>query len=156
MADETGSGVAPIAPINKSTTIKIGPSWSFSDDPISTALSMISSAACAYHGYKRNGSFGWGLGWGLLGGMFPIITPTIAVAQGFGKPSRDEVKLAALGTNEFTEGLPEHLRAMLAAEREDAALQHHLYGHPHPLSSAWAPALTPSEQMALLDAERGE
>jgi hypothetical protein len=40
----------------------------------------------AYHGYKRNnGSVGWALGWGLLGGLFPIITPAIAFAQGIGK-----------------------------------------------------------------------
>jgi len=45
-----------------------------------------SMAACAYHGYKRNNSIGWAIGWALLGGMFPIITPVIAVAQGFGKP----------------------------------------------------------------------
>lgn len=41
----------------------------------------------AYHGYKRNrGSLEWGVGWGLLGGLFPVITPAIALAQGFAKP----------------------------------------------------------------------
>lgn len=44
-----------------------------------------SMAASAYHGYKRNNSIGWALWWGLMGAMFPIITPTIALAQGFGK-----------------------------------------------------------------------
>lgn len=48
-------------------------------------LSIASTAACAYHGYKRNDSVGWAVGWALLGGMFPVITPAIAVAQGFGK-----------------------------------------------------------------------
>jgi len=39
----------------------------------------------AYHGYKRNNSIGWGIGWGLLGGMFPLFTLPVAFAQGFGK-----------------------------------------------------------------------
>lgn len=41
-----------------------------------------------YHGYKRNDSVGWALGWGLMAGMFPIITIPIAIAQGFGKPKQ--------------------------------------------------------------------
>lgn len=54
-----------------------------------TALSLGSAAASTYHGYKRNrGSVGWAVVWGLLGGAFPIITPAVAVAQGFGKPAR--------------------------------------------------------------------
>lgn len=53
------------------------------------ALSLGSAAASTYHGYKRNrGSVPWALAWGFLGGMFPIVTPAIAVAQGFGKPAR--------------------------------------------------------------------
>lgn len=51
-------------------------------------LSTISMAASVYHGYRRNNSLRWALGWGLLGGLFPVITPTIALAQGFGKPKR--------------------------------------------------------------------
>ena len=51
------------------------------------SLVVISSGASAYHGYKRNrGSVGAAVGWGLLGGIFPIITPAVALAQGFGKP----------------------------------------------------------------------
>ena len=49
-------------------------------------LDTVSMAASAYHGYKRNNSIGWALWWGLMGAMFPVITPTIALAQGFGKP----------------------------------------------------------------------
>jgi len=57
----------------------------------STAFWQLASAASiglsAYHGYKRNnGSLGWGIGWGLLGAAFPIITPAIAFAEGFAKP----------------------------------------------------------------------
>ena len=49
-------------------------------------LAAASIGVSAYHGYKRNnGSIGWGIGWGLLGGMFPVITPSIAFAQGLGK-----------------------------------------------------------------------
>jgi hypothetical protein len=47
-----------------------------------------SFAACVYHGYKRNNSVGWAIGWGALAALFPIITPVIAVAQGFGKPKK--------------------------------------------------------------------
>ena len=49
-------------------------------------LSIASSTASVYHGYKRNESIGWALWWGLMGALFPIVTPTIAVAQGFAEP----------------------------------------------------------------------
>ena len=42
----------------------------------------------AYHGYKRNDSVGWAIGWGLLGGLLPIIVLPVAYAQGFGEPKR--------------------------------------------------------------------
>lgn len=48
--------------------------------------STASFAASVYHGYKRNDSIGWALWWGFMGALFPIVTPTIALAQGFGKP----------------------------------------------------------------------
>jgi hypothetical protein len=51
--------------------------------------SVASAAASGYHGIKRNnGSIGWGLWWFLMGGMFPIATPVIAIARkpGFAKP----------------------------------------------------------------------
>jgi len=51
-------------------------------------VSTVSMAASAYHGYVRNKSVPWALWWGLMGGLFPIITPVIAVAQGYGKPSK--------------------------------------------------------------------
>lgn len=50
-----------------------------------SAARLVSATACTYHGYRRNQSVGWALVWGLLGAAFPIITPTIAVAQGFGE-----------------------------------------------------------------------
>jgi hypothetical protein len=48
-------------------------------------LSTVSMAASVYHGYKRNNSVGWALWWGLMGALFPIITPVIAFAEGYGK-----------------------------------------------------------------------
>lgn len=52
-------------------------------------LSTASFAASVYHGYKRNDSLGWGIWWGFMGALFPVITPTIAVAQGFGRPKKN-------------------------------------------------------------------
>lgn len=47
--------------------------------------SLAGTGMGAYHGYKRNQSVGWAIGWGLLGGLFPIIVIPVAFAQGFGK-----------------------------------------------------------------------
>lgn len=44
-------------------------------------LGTLSMAASAYHGYVRNQSIGWALWWGFMGSLFPVITPTIALAQ---------------------------------------------------------------------------
>jgi hypothetical protein len=52
---------------------------------VTGALVLASAAASAYHGYKRNQSIGWGAWWFFMGSLFPIFTPVIAVAQGFGK-----------------------------------------------------------------------
>lgn len=56
--------------------------WVSSAYPV---LSAAGVAAGAYHGYKRNNSVGWAVGWALLGGMFPFITIPVSLAQGFGK-----------------------------------------------------------------------
>ena len=48
-------------------------------------LSTVGLVLGAYHGYKRNDSVGWAVGWALLGGMFPYITIPISLAQGFGE-----------------------------------------------------------------------
>ena len=58
--------------------------------------STASFAASVYHDYKRNDSVGWAIWWGLMGTLFPIITPTIAVAQGFAKPKRGGFGRASL------------------------------------------------------------
>jgi hypothetical protein len=51
-------------------------------------VSAASAFASAYHGYKRHESIGWAVAWGLLGGLFPVITPAVALAQGYGQPVR--------------------------------------------------------------------
>tara|TARA_Y100001937_G_C7056022_1_gene301443 strand:+ start:219 stop:734 length:516 start_codon:yes stop_codon:yes gene_type:complete len=56
---------------------------------ISTLGSWAGSISGAYHGYKRNGdSWGWGIGWFILGGMFWPLTIPISVAQGYGKKAK--------------------------------------------------------------------
>lgn len=57
-----------------------------------TTMSLLSVAGAgsgAYHGYKRHhDSIGWALIWALLGGIAPVITIPVSLAQGFGKPGR--------------------------------------------------------------------
>lgn len=48
-------------------------------------LSVASGVMSGFHGYRRNQSVGWGVAWFVLGTILPVITPTIAVAQGYGK-----------------------------------------------------------------------
>lgn len=53
-----------------------------------SGLSLISGSISAYHGFRRNrGSVPWAIGWGLLGGAFPVIVPVLAYLQGFAKPA---------------------------------------------------------------------
>jgi len=53
---------------------------------VTKVLHTAGLVAGVFHGYRRNRSVGWALGWGLLGAMFPYITIPVALAQGFGKP----------------------------------------------------------------------
>jgi hypothetical protein len=46
---------------------------------------MAGLAAGAYHGYKRNDSVGWAIGWAVLGSLFWPIALPIMFAQGFGE-----------------------------------------------------------------------
>jgi hypothetical protein len=55
---------------------------------VAIGLMTVGGLASAYHGYKRNNSFGWGIGWGLLGTIFPIPTTSFAMGQGYGKRGR--------------------------------------------------------------------
>lgn len=63
------------------TTDRVRGNW----PTIAGVLAVASAAASGYHGYKRNNSIGWALWWFLMGSIFPIVTPVIGIAQGFGK-----------------------------------------------------------------------
>lgn len=53
---------------------------------VAYGIAGIAGAALgAYHGYKRNDSVGWAIGWSLLGSLFPVIVIPVAYAQGIGK-----------------------------------------------------------------------
>lgn len=49
---------------------------------------VVVGTAAIYHGYKRNESVGWAIGWGILGSMFWPIAAPLMIAQGFGKPAK--------------------------------------------------------------------
>lgn len=46
---------------------------------------LAGAGAAAYHGWSRNRDWKWALVWGVLGGLSPLITNGIAIAQGYGK-----------------------------------------------------------------------
>jgi hypothetical protein len=51
-----------------------------------TVLTLGSAVASAYHGTRRNdGSVFWGVVWFALGAVFPVLTPAVGYAQGFGQ-----------------------------------------------------------------------
>lgn len=72
--------ITPVSEIEKlpTTAEKVGAAiWG--------VASVAGTALGAYHGYKRNNSVGWGIWWALMGGMFPVVTVPVALAQGLGK-----------------------------------------------------------------------
>jgi hypothetical protein len=84
--DLIARGVSP-------STISLALSWNEARDKISWpkvwgVLSIASAAAGAYHGYKRNQSIGWSVWWFFMGSLFPVFTPAVALAQGFGRPKK--------------------------------------------------------------------
>ena len=90
--DPNSMTMAPTNPSTAPTTTL--PDWAaagfFAQKPswfgtFYAVLATASAAVSGYHGYKRNNSVGWAIVWFGLGGLFPIITPTIAFAQGFSK-----------------------------------------------------------------------
>jgi hypothetical protein len=56
-------------------------------DGIWRTLQITGAALGAWHGYRRNGSVGWAVAWGLAGAAVPPITLPIAFAQGLGRPA---------------------------------------------------------------------
>lgn len=73
------SSPAPAAPTLAFPTVS--PAVRF----IAITLDLLSTAGLAFHGYRRNKSIGWAIGWAILGGAFPIIGWPVAIAQGFGQ-----------------------------------------------------------------------
>jgi hypothetical protein len=76
-------GVAPTAVSGALSWLEA--SEKFNPSMIWGILATVSMATSAFHGYRRNQSIGWALAWGVMGLLLPVITPTIAVAQGFGQ-----------------------------------------------------------------------
>ena len=58
----------------------------------SALFGSAAGVAGAYHGYKRNDSVGWAIGWGALGYLFWPIAVPVMIAQGFGRPAQKTVK----------------------------------------------------------------
>lgn len=53
-------------------------------------LDVASGLASGYHGYKRNhDSVAWGLVWAIFGMTLPVITPIVAVMEGYAEPLSD-------------------------------------------------------------------
>lgn len=79
---------AGITTVVKSSGALTDPLDPYYISPAAQLIILASTAVSAYHGFKRNHeSVPWGFGWGILGAMFPIITPVVAFAQGYAKPA---------------------------------------------------------------------
>jgi len=92
----SSSGVQTLPQVNPDGSVTV-PTTTIPAPAVDTAVSVVgwtffalwmtSGAVSAYHGYKRNhDSVGWGLGWGLMGLMFPILAPVTAIAEGYALP----------------------------------------------------------------------
>lgn len=80
-----------LAPVSPTLTMAIRPAGQ-ADAPLSTvsiAIVTTSVALAAYHGYKRNQSIAWALWWAFAASLLPVVVPAIAIAQGYGQPSRE-------------------------------------------------------------------
>lgn len=76
-------GVPAVTVSSALSWLETSSSWGWST--IGGVLSVASAAFSGYHGYRRNNSIGWAIAWFTLGGIFPIFTPVVALAQGYGK-----------------------------------------------------------------------
>ena len=77
-----------VVPTNYVPTASPKPAAGFDVSSAYRVAAWAGVGAGAYHGYKRNNSVGWAIGWALLGGVFPIITIPLSLAQGFGKSKK--------------------------------------------------------------------
>jgi hypothetical protein len=81
-------GADEVAP-NQGVLIDNGPTALKRTLAVAYGLASIAGTAVgAYHGYKRNDSVGWAIGWALLGGLFPVVVIPVAYAQGIGERKR--------------------------------------------------------------------
>ncbi len=75
--------------LNQGITVDSGPTALKRTLAIAYGLASIAGTGIgAYHGYKRNDSVGWAIGWAMLGGLFPVIVIPVAYAQGIGERKR--------------------------------------------------------------------
>ena len=74
---------------NQGIAVDSGPTALKRTLAIAYALASVAGTGIgAYHGYKRNESVGWAIGWALLGGLFPVVVIPVAYAQGIGERKR--------------------------------------------------------------------
>ena len=89
LADPTAVDVRPVPTDDQvPSEVRRNPDGSYTAFGVVWAsLQAASVFACLVHGYRRNnGSVGWALGWAFMAGLFPVVMPAFAVAQGYGVP----------------------------------------------------------------------
>lgn len=59
---------------------------------VNYVIGTAAGLAGAYHGYKRNESVGWAIGWSFLSSLFWPIAVPVMIAQGFGEPASKTMK----------------------------------------------------------------
>ena len=83
-----GKNPSQVDPPSDQTVINIERTTHVLNSPLYKAyraLGMVGALAGAYHGYKRNESVGWAVGWGFFGSILPFVALPVAYFQGFGK-----------------------------------------------------------------------
>jgi len=93
LAAQPAGPMVPMTPMAPAPSqLAIGTSAMSTGAMVWSVLSTISVGLSAYHGYKRNQNgkhpIAYAALWGVLGGIFPVVTPAVAFAEGFGKPER--------------------------------------------------------------------
>ncbi len=64
------------------------PAWKRTLGVAYAIAGVAGTAIGAYHGYKRNESVGWAIGWAFLGALAPVVVIPVAFAQGIGERKR--------------------------------------------------------------------
>ncbi len=82
---DTGMGAYYVDPVVDQIPLGDEADFNAAALEIGYTIAMVSAAACAYHGYRRNDSVGWAIWWGAMGALFPIVAVPVALAQGFDK-----------------------------------------------------------------------